>query len=117
MGLRVGSVAELCIGGPVMVIAELDLGSALVYYFDNAGVLHDHRIHSDVLREVPGPTNEPESTFGIPEALMKAKDDEAQRLRDAVDAQWADDQVRYAHTSGYVQDEAPSAGVTRQSDG
>jgi hypothetical protein len=58
-----------------------------------------------------------EELLGIPEALMKAKDDEAQRLRDAVDAQWAEDQVRYAHTSGYVQDEAPSAGVTRQTNG
>jgi hypothetical protein len=43
---------------------------------------------------------EPEA-FGIPEALQAAKDTEAQRLQAERDAQWADDQVRYAASEGY----------------
>jgi hypothetical protein len=58
---------------------------------------------------------EPEA-FGIPEALMKAKDDEAARLQAERDAQWAEDQVRYAHTTGYVE-EAPEARATRDHHG
>lgn len=62
----------------------------------------DGTIKRIVLGEKPEPVVEP-ATFGIPEALQKAKDDEAQRLRDEADAKWADEQQRYAHTEGYVE--------------
>jgi hypothetical protein len=49
----------------------------------------------------PEPVVATEQAFGIPEALQAAKDTEAQRLQAERDAQWADDQVRYAASEGY----------------
>lgn len=103
MGLKPGSMVELLIGGPVMVVAVSDESwhpDVLVYYFDHTGVLHDKLVHGFLLREIGAQGDAPDS-FGIPEALQKAKDDVAAKAKAELEKQWNEDQIRYAHTTGY----------------
>lgn len=102
--MKTGDVVCLKSGGPHMtvsgsIIANEGPNRIHVSYFIGDGQMHSAEFKETMLRLIA--TDEPEE-FGLPSALQKAKDDEAQRLQDEKDRQWAEDQVRYAASEGYV---------------
>lgn len=117
MGLefKPGDVVALKSGGPPMTICEADEGAPCQYdcrWFRADGTYEGDRFRAATLRLLASDATE----FGIPEALVAAKDAQAEALKAERERQWEEDQVRYAHTTGYTMS-GPAAGVTRDDHG